>query len=84
MILPLKEFPTAPAQGALAIECRSDDADTRNELAKLHCPATAHDVARERQLLEDWGGGWSPAVRRDRIKLQQPGFNVVYTRQKTR
>jgi hydroxymethylbilane synthase len=57
MILPLKECPAAAAQGALAIECRSQDQDVRNALAPLHHPMTAENVARERQLLEEWGGG---------------------------
>jgi hydroxymethylbilane synthase len=57
MILPLRECPAAPAQGALAIECRADDSETRASLAKLHCPVTAQDVNLERQLLNDWGGG---------------------------
>ena len=57
MILPLRECPTAPAQGALAIECRADDADTLACLAKLHCPETAKAVAQERQVLGEWGGG---------------------------
>jgi len=57
MILPLYECPAAPAQGALAIECRVDDADARSAIAKLHDPETARRVGRERQLLAEWGGG---------------------------
>jgi len=57
MIMPLRECPTAPAQGALAIECRAADTETRAYLGKLHCPASAQDVAQEREILNDWGGG---------------------------
>jgi hydroxymethylbilane synthase len=57
MVLPLAECPAAPAQGALAIECRADDAATRDLLAGLHCESSARAVARERQVLADWGGG---------------------------
>jgi len=57
MVLPLAECPAAPAQGALAIECRTDDTATRELLAKLHDPASAAAVALERKLLADWGGG---------------------------
>lgn len=66
MVLPLRECPAAPAQGALAVECRAagaagssgaKDALIREALAKLHDPATAEAVARERQILADWGGG---------------------------
>jgi hydroxymethylbilane synthase len=57
MILPLRECPAAPAQGALAIECRADDAATLQLLAKLDSSRTRHAVQQERQILADWGGG---------------------------
>jgi hydroxymethylbilane synthase len=57
MILPLKDCPTAPAQGALAVECRTNDAAVREALAELHHPKTAELVARERAILSEWGGG---------------------------
>ncbi|MCP3999487.1 MAG: hydroxymethylbilane synthase [Gammaproteobacteria bacterium] len=57
MLLPIRECPTAPAQGALAIECRSADTGTRALLTKLHCPSTAQAIEQERQILQDWGGG---------------------------
>ncbi len=57
MVLPLKECPAAPAQGALAIECRAGDLATREVLAKLHDEATEKSVARERALLAELGGG---------------------------
>jgi len=58
MVLPLEAFPTAPAQGALAVECRANDNDTRTVLASLHCERSAVQVAAERQVLEEWGGGY--------------------------
>lgn len=57
MVLPLRECPAAAAQGALAIECRADDLETREALKDIHDQATSQQVARERQLLADWGGG---------------------------
>lgn len=57
MVLPLRECPAAPAQGALAVECRRSDARTRELLGKLHDPVTDEHVARERELLAQWGGG---------------------------
>jgi hydroxymethylbilane synthase len=57
MVLPLRECPAAPAQGALAVECRASDARVRAALGRLHHAPTAALVARERQLLADWGGG---------------------------
>jgi hydroxymethylbilane synthase len=49
----------APAigQGALGIEIRSDDAETRAVLEPLNDPATAATTAAERALLDALGGG---------------------------
>jgi len=47
MVLPLSACPCAPAQGALAVECRADDAATRTVLRKLHDETTATLVRRE-------------------------------------
>lgn len=57
MLVPLAAAPAAPGQGALAIECRSDDARTRALLQTLHDEVTAGEVALERALLAEWGGG---------------------------
>lgn len=51
------EMCPAPAQGALAVEIRSDDAPTRQRVAALHDPATALAVDIERLLLARFGGG---------------------------
>ena len=53
MVLPLSECPTAPAQGALALECRSQDARTRNLLRVLEDPATAELVRLETDALQN-------------------------------
>ena len=57
MILPLKACPSAPAQGALAIEARRDSAETLSKIAKMHHEATLTAVKSERAVLEEWGGG---------------------------
>ena len=57
MLLPLTLCPAAPAQGALAIECRSADVDTRKLLGAIDDPATRLDIAAERALLAQRGGG---------------------------
>lgn len=57
MVLPLKSCPAAPAQGALAIEVRRADTDCFLAVAKLHDDKTSTQVARERDLLREWGGG---------------------------
>ena len=57
MVLPVSENPTAPAQGALAIECRAADTATRKALSLLHHEASSQEVAQEREVLSRWGGG---------------------------
>jgi len=57
MVLPLAEFPTAAAQGALAIEVHKDNHEVINLLEKIHCPLTFKNVKRERELLKSFGGG---------------------------
>ena len=57
MVLPLRECPAAPAQGALAVECRKNDSRIREMLGKLNHSESAEHVAVERKLLAEWGGG---------------------------
>ncbi|HUZ04099.1 MAG TPA: hydroxymethylbilane synthase [Acidobacteriaceae bacterium] len=52
-----EEICPAPAQGALAIECRSDDIQTQNAVATLHHRPTGFAVAVERCVLGALGGG---------------------------
>ncbi len=51
MVLPLGACPTAPGQGALAVECRTDDARVASLLAAIDDPASARRAGRERALL---------------------------------
>lgn len=51
---PLQMLP-APAQGALAIECRADDLDTEHRLGALNDPATRAAVDAERAVLSGLG-----------------------------
>jgi hydroxymethylbilane synthase len=46
----------AVGQGALGIECRADDAETRGVLARMNDPETATCVAAERGVLVALGG----------------------------
>ena len=57
MVVPLTACPAAPAQGALAIECRTADAATRALLAVLDHAPTRAAVAAERAILAARGGG---------------------------
>jgi hydroxymethylbilane synthase len=56
-LLPIDESLPAIGQGAIGIECRSDDTETRARLAPLHHPDTAACVEAERALNRRLHGG---------------------------
>jgi hydroxymethylbilane synthase len=56
-VLPPRRMLPAPGQGALGLECRSNDARTRKLLAALHSKEAAACVAAERACLAGLGGG---------------------------
>lgn len=58
---PIQMLP-APAQGALAVECRSDDADLIGVLAELDDPAARSAVEAERSLLAALEAGCTAPV----------------------
>jgi hydroxymethylbilane synthase len=62
MVLPLRLNPTAPAQGALALEARRDHADLLELLQAVNCPNTYAAVEREREILRAHGGGCHQAI----------------------
>lgn len=55
--LTVAEMVPAPGQGALGLQCRSDDWETQNVLSKIHDPITAACVSAERAFLAAVGGG---------------------------
>src|SRR5262245_11672105 len=57
MVLPITDCPSAPGQGALAVECRTDDEAVRALLASLSDADTARQVGEERRVLAEFGGG---------------------------
>lgn len=57
MVLPLRENPTAAAQGALAFEILRSRSDLAELLAGVHCARTFEAVSRERAVLSTYGGG---------------------------
>jgi hypothetical protein len=70
MVLPLTACPTAPGQGALAVECRAGDTRTEAVLGEFHDAETERCVRRELHLLaqvpvEQRGGFGATAVRHD-------------------
>lgn len=56
------EWLPAPAQGAIGIECREDDAFTRQALAAIDHAATRAQVMAERALLLGLGGNCHSAI----------------------
>lgn len=60
--LPTEEFLPAVAQGALALECRADDARVRELLAGVEDPVAAIAVAAERGFLAALGGDCNTPV----------------------
>jgi hydroxymethylbilane synthase len=75
MLLPLSLCPAAPAQGALAIECRRDDAYTVGLLSALDDAATRGAVTHERVMLAQRGGGCHQ--RFGATELQVPGLGAL-------
>ena len=80
MLLPLSLCPAAPAQGALAIECRTDDAETRALLAAIDDPATRVAIGAERQLLAVRGGGCHQQFGATQIQIDGLGA-LLYLRE---
>lgn len=79
MILPLRECPAAPAQGALAVECRKKDSEVLTALQKLHDPGTYEHVSLEREILGLWGGGCHQRLGATAISQDLLG-NLLYIR----
>lgn len=69
-------WPGAPGQGALAIECRADDKETRALIANLHHEETAATVEVERNLLRALGGGCGLPLGASAY-VQDGGFRLV-------
>lgn len=78
MVLPLRENPAAPAQGALAIEIVRRRADLRELLAPLNCADTFAAVTREREILRGYGGGCHQKI--GASVLRRPYGEVAFLR----
>ena len=62
MVLPIKDVPTAPAQGALAIETSAANTVVRGRLDEITHRPTWDAVCRERDVLAQHGGGCHQAL----------------------
>jgi len=79
LVLPLSVCPPAPAQGALAIECRQDDVLTSQLLQSLDDDSTREATHQERALLSARGGGCQQRFGAVRFALPRLGA-LRYTR----
>ena len=61
-VFPLEVMLPAPGQGALAVQCRSEDRETIALLSVIHDPLTAAAVHAERAFLSGLSGGCSLPV----------------------
>ncbi|MFV1859632.1 MAG: hydroxymethylbilane synthase [Anaerolineales bacterium] len=61
-VIPLEIMLPAPGQGALAVQCRAQDADSQRYLSALEDPGTRGAVEAERAFLTALGGGCSLPV----------------------
>ena len=59
IVLPLSEFPSAAAQGCIALEYRSQDKTISALLKKINHGQSEKDCLEERNFLGKWGGGCS-------------------------
>ena len=62
MVLPIKDVPTAPAQGALAVEISASNTVVRARLEEISHRPTWDAVCREREVLARHGGGCHQAL----------------------
>ena len=62
MVLPLRAHPTAPAQGAIAIEIAAGRDDLADLFARINHEPTWNAVREERRILASFGGGCHEAV----------------------
>jgi hydroxymethylbilane synthase len=60
--LDVEAFVPAVGQGCVAVECRTDDASTREAIGAIDHAATRHDVEVERACLAELGSGCSLPV----------------------
>jgi hydroxymethylbilane synthase len=80
MVLPLSNCPTAPAQGALGIECRAEDDATARLLAEIDDAPTRRAIKAERALLGARGGGCHQRFGATQIEVPELG-TLLYVRE---
>jgi hydroxymethylbilane synthase len=76
--LSCQQMVPAPAQGALGIQSRSDDAEVLSILANIHHDETARCVQAERKVLEGIGGGCHTPIGCHIQKLDEKTFEGFF------
>jgi hydroxymethylbilane synthase len=80
MVLPLSACPSAPAQGALGIECRAGDDATARLLAQIDDAPSRRAIEAERALLGARGGGCHQRFGATQIEVPDLG-TLLYVRE---
>ena len=80
MVMPMREFPWAPAQGAIAMEIADHRDDLETLLQPVVCRTTTGDVLAERGYLAEAGGGCHQAL--GAAVITKPYGRVVSVRAK--
>ena len=62
IILPLSCFPTAPGQGAIGIEAKSNNYNIIKKIKSINDEKTYRNVIAERKKMEQYGGGCSQKI----------------------
>jgi hydroxymethylbilane synthase len=78
MVMPMREFPWAPAQGAIAIETAATRDDLAALIAPIVCGVTVGAVQVERAVLASHGGGCHQAL--GAAVVEKPYGRVVSVR----
>jgi hydroxymethylbilane synthase len=78
LVTPLRENPSAPAQGALAVEISRARDDMRSLVAPINCADTFSAVQRERSILRSYGGGCHQKI--GASVLRRPFGEVTFVR----
>lgn len=82
MVLPMREFPWAPAQGALALEVAVTRPELADVIAPIICERTTSAVRHERRILDEQGGGCHQAL--GAAVIDQPYGRVISIRARDR
>ena len=73
MIIPISQNPCAAAQGALAIECRSNENPTKEIVLSISSPNSIASIEEERNILQSYGGGCHQKIGSS-VEVLKPGL----------